>query len=164
MKTTLLAMLCLSVAFPAAAQINVFATVPEWGALAQELGGEKVKVYTATTALQDPHHIEARPSLIARARGADLMVCTGAQLEVGWLPLLQTQSGNARIQLGRPGYFEAANFVAKLEVPQVLDRSLGDVHPAGNPHIHLDPYNIVRVAEALSERLVALDAANGDHY
>jgi zinc/manganese transport system substrate-binding protein len=154
----------LSTATPAAAALYIFACEPEWGALAKELGGDKVAVFTATTALQDPHHIEARPSLIARARNADLMVCTGAELEVGWLPLLLAQSGNARIQLGRPGYFEAASYVATLEVPRALDRSLGDVHPAGNPHIHLDPHNIARVAEALSQRLIALDAANGDTY
>lgn len=154
----------LILAAPAAAALNIFACEPEWGALAKELGGNRVSVFTATTALQDPHHIEARPSLIARARSADLLVCTGAELEVGWLPLLLTQSANARIQLGQPGYFEAASHVATLEVPRVLDRSLGDVHPAGNPHIHLDPHNIARVAEALSQRLIALDAANGDYY
>jgi zinc/manganese transport system substrate-binding protein len=156
--------LALSVATPAAAALNIFACEPEWGSLARELAGDRANVYVATTALQDPHRIEARPSLIARARSADLMVCTGAELEVGWLPLLLTQSGNARIQLGRPGYFEAADHVALLEVPRVLDRSQGDVHPAGNPHIHLDPRNIAYVAEALAQRLVELDPANGDTY
>lgn len=149
---------------PALAALSIFACEPEWGVLAKELGGDKVTVFAATTALQDPHHIEARPSLIARARNADIVVCTGAQLEVGWLPLLLTQSGNARIQPGQPGYFEAAIHVAKLDVPQVLDRSLGDVHPAGNPHIHLDPHNIVKVAEALTQRLAALDPASAEHY
>jgi zinc/manganese transport system substrate-binding protein len=156
--------LALSVATPAAAALNIFACEPEWGSLARELAGDRANVYVATTALQDPHRIEARPSLIARARSADLMVCTGAELEVGWLPLLLTQSGNARIQLGRPGYFEAADHVALLEVPRVLDRSQGDVHPAGNPHIHLDPRNITHVAEALSQRLIELDPANADTY
>jgi hypothetical protein len=91
-----------SVRDPCAAALNVFACEPEWAALVQELGGDKVSVYTATTALQDPHRIEARPSLIARARGADLVVCTGAELEIGWLPLVQSQSGNAKIQTGQP--------------------------------------------------------------
>src|SRR5437762_10531219 len=94
---------------PAYAVLNVFATVPEWGALATELGGDKVSVYTATNALQDPHHIEAKPSLIARARGADLVVATGAELEIGWLPLVTQQAGNPKIQPGKPGYFEAAS-------------------------------------------------------
>src|ERR687896_446135 len=102
MRTAIAALLALF-AGPAIAALNVFACTPEWGALAQELGGERVRVYTATTALQDPHRIEARPSLIARARSADLMVCTGADLEIGWLPLVQSQSGNAKIQPGQPG-------------------------------------------------------------
>jgi zinc/manganese transport system substrate-binding protein len=156
--------LALSVAAPAAAALNIFACEPEWGSLAKELAGDRASVFVATTALQDPHRIEARPSLIARARTADLMVCTGAELEVGWLPLLLSQSGNAKIQLGRPGYFEASDHAALLEVPRVLDRSQGDVHPAGNPHLHLDPRNIAHVAEALSQRLVELDPANGDAY
>src|SRR6187399_1517225 len=126
-------------ALPAAAELNVFATVPEWGALAQELGGDKVKVYTATTALQDPHRIEARPSLIARARGADLVVATGAELEVGWLPLVIQQAANPKIRAGQPGYFEAASFVPLLGKPARLDRAEGDVHPAGDPHIQTDP-------------------------
>jgi zinc/manganese transport system substrate-binding protein len=149
---------------PAQAALKIFACTPEWGALAKELGGDKVDVYNATTALQDPHRIEARPSLIARARSADLVVCTGAQLEIGWLPLVLTQAGNARIQVGQPGYFEASKFVTMLEVPTSVDRSQGDVHPGGNPHIHLDPRNISKIAVALSERMAQLDAAEADTY
>jgi len=149
---------------PAVAALNVFACEPEWGALAKELAGDKASIYVATTAFQDPHRIEARPSLIARARSADLLICTGADLEIGWLPLVQTQSGNPRIQAGQSGHFEAARYAVLIEIPQRLDRSLGDVHPAGNPHLHLDPHNIAKVAEALSQRLIALDAANGDYY
>jgi zinc/manganese transport system substrate-binding protein len=154
----------LAAGMPAAAALNIFACEPEWGALAKELGGDKASIYVATTALQDPHRIEARPSLIARARSADLLVCTGAELEVGWLPLVQTQSGNSRIQSGQPGYFEAARELTLIEIPQRLDRSLGDVHPAGNPHVHLDPRNIQKVAEALAGRLAALDPPNADFY
>jgi len=167
MKTTvkILAVLGLiSVALPVAAALNIFACEPEWGALAQELAGDKASIYSATTALQDPHRVEARPSLIARVRSADMLVCTGAELEIGWLPLLLTQSGNNRIQLGAPGYFEASQHAAKLEIPKLVDRSLGDIHPSGNPHVHLDPRNIARVAEALTERFVQLDPANADAY
>ena len=149
---------------PSFAALKILACEPEWGSLSKELGGDKVDVYTATTALQDPHRIEARPSLIARARNADLMVCTGAELEVGWAPLLLSQSGNPNIQLGRPGYFEAAKQVRLIEVPTALDRSLGDVHPLGNPHLHLDPRNIVTVAHALSERMAEVDPANAGYY
>jgi zinc/manganese transport system substrate-binding protein len=151
------------VALPAAA-LNIFACEPEWGALAQELAGDKASVYSATTALQDPHRVEARPSLIARVRSADLLVCTGAELEIGWLPLLLTQSGNGRIQRGAPGYFEASQYAVKLEIPKLVDRSLGDIHPSGNPHVHLDPRNVARVADALSQRLVQLDPENSDAY
>jgi zinc/manganese transport system substrate-binding protein len=149
---------------PAAAALNILACTPEWGSLSKELGGDKVTVYTATTALQDPHHVEARPSLIARARNADLVVCTGADLEIGWLPLLQSQSGNPKIQAGKPGYFEAAGHVAKLEIPARVDRSLGDIHPQGNPHVHLNPANIARIAAALTERLMRIDPAEAGYY
>src|SRR5204863_1957207 len=128
----------IAICSPAFAALNILACEPEWGALAKEIGGDRVTVYTATTALQDPHRVEARPSLIARARSADLMVCTGAQLEIGWIPLVQTQSGNPKIQAGQPGYFEAASAVSLIEKPAVVDRSMGDVHPQGNPHLHLD--------------------------
>ena len=151
-------------ALPAAAALNVFACEPEWAALAQELGGDKVSVYSATTALQDPHRIEARPSLIARIRSADLLICSGAELEIGWLPLLLTQSGNSKIQLGTPGYLEASQYVTKLEIPKVVDRALGDIHPGGNPHIHTDPRNISKVAAVIEERLAQLDPANAGTY
>jgi len=151
-------------AAPSIAALNIFACEQEWAALAQELAGDKASVYSATTALQDVHKVEARPSLIARVRSADLLICSGSELEVGWLPLLLTQSGNAKIQLGSAGYFEASQFVPKLEIPKVVDRALGDVHPSGNPHVHLDPRNIARVAEALTERFVQLDPANTDIY
>src|SRR6266700_3090965 len=149
---------------PALADLNVFATVPEWGALAQELGGDKVKVYVATNALQDPHHVEAKPSLIARARGADLVVATGAELEIGWLPLVTQQAGNPKVQAGKPGYFEATAFVPMLEKPTRLDRAEGDVHALGNPHIQTDARNIARVAGPLSARLAELDPPNAAYY
>src|SRR6266571_2775549 len=139
-------------AAPALAALNVFSTVPEWGALTEELGGDKVSVYVATNALQDPHHVEAKPSLIARARGADLVVATGAELEIGWLPLVTQQAGNPKVQAGKPGYFETASFVPILDKPSRLDRSEGDVHAAGDPHIQTDPRNIARVAGPLSAR------------
>jgi zinc/manganese transport system substrate-binding protein len=142
----------------------VFACEPEWGALATELGGKLVDVSVATSALQDPHQIQAKPSLIARARNADLVVCTGAELEIGWLPVLLQQSGNAKVQPGQPGNFAAADFVRKLEVPTQLDRSQGDVHAAGNPHIQTDPRNIAAVATALATRLQQVDPANAAEY
>ena len=146
------------------AALNVFATLPEWGALAEELGGDKVKVYVATNALQDAHHVEAKPSLIARARSADLVVATGAELEIGWLPLVTQQAGNPAIRPGKPGYFEAAAYVTLLDKPARLDRAEGDVHPGGDPHIQTDPRNIARVAGPLSARLAELDPGNAAYY
>jgi zinc/manganese transport system substrate-binding protein len=151
-------------ALPAHAALRVFACEPEWGALAQELGGSLVEVSVATSALQDPHHIQAKPSLIARARNADLVVCTGAELEIGWLPVLLQQSGNAKVQPGQPGNFAAADHVRKLDVPSQLDRSQGDVHAAGNPHIQTDPRNIAQVAAALGARLQQVDPAHANEY
>lgn len=148
----------------AQADLKVFATVPEWGALAKEIGGDKVRVYTATNAFQDPHRIEAKPSLLAQARQANLLVAAGADLEIGWLPLVLRDSGNSAIQNGRSGYFEASAFVNRLDVPATLDRAHGDVHAAGNPHTHLDPRNVLKVGEALTARMAELDAANATSY
>src|SRR5215468_7644414 len=113
---------------PASAAIKVLATTPDWAALTTELGGDKVNVYIATSAFQDVHRIDAKPSLVARARSADLVVATGAELEIGWLPVLLQESGNGKIQPGSPGYFEAAPNLKLLEVPSSVDRSMGDIH------------------------------------
>jgi zinc/manganese transport system substrate-binding protein len=157
----LLACLAGGVAHAAA---NVFACEPEWGSLATEIGGDKVSVFSATTGMQDPHRIEARPSLIARMRTANLLICSGADLEVGWLPVLLQSAGNNKIQPGQAGYLLAAEFVPRLDVPTRVDRSMGDIHSAGNPHIHLDPRNIARVAPVLAQRLAAVDPANSAYY
>ncbi|HET8691841.1 MAG TPA: zinc ABC transporter substrate-binding protein [Steroidobacteraceae bacterium] len=159
-----IALLLLSLPLPSQAAIRVLATTADWGALAAELGGDRVDVYTATTAMQDVHRVEARPSLVARARTADLLIANGADLEAGWLPLLLQESGNRRIQRGAPGYFEAASAVKLIEVPTKLDRSMGDIHPYGNPHIQLDPGNVAAVAQALAARLAAVDPAGAADY
>jgi zinc/manganese transport system substrate-binding protein len=164
LRSILILVLGVVASTPVRAELRVFACEPEWQALVQELGGGEVSAVSATTALQDPHRIEARPSLIAQLRRADLAVCTGAGLEAGWLPQLLRTSGNARVQPGQPGYFEAASAVTLLEVPARVDRAEGDVHPDGNPHLHLDPRNIERVAEALSARLIALDPPHAGRY
>ncbi len=160
----ILCIFLLLLASNAHAALNIFACEPEWAALAQELAGDKANIYAATNALQDPHHVEARPSLIARARGAQLVVCTGAELEVGWLPVILRESGNPDIAVGRPGYFEATHYVHMLEIPARLDRAEGDVHAAGNPHIQLDARNYPPIAQALSARLAELDPANAAFY
>jgi zinc/manganese transport system substrate-binding protein len=153
-----------AVTLPAQAALNIFACEPEWAALAQELAGDKASIYAATSALQDPHHVEARPSLIAKARRAQLVVCTGAELEVGWLPVILRESANPDIAAGKPGNFEATHYVHMLEIPGRLDRAEGDVHAAGNPHIQLDARNYLPIAEALAARMSELDPVNAAYY
>jgi zinc/manganese transport system substrate-binding protein len=162
--TVLLAGLMLLASHGARADLRIFACEPEWGALAQDLGGDDVEIYTATTAFQDPHRIEARPSLIAQTRLANLLVCSGAELEIAWLPLLLRQSGNSQIQPGGPGYVEASRLVERLEVPSRVDRSMGDIHPYGNPHVHLNPRYILKIAKVLSARMQQLDPEHAAAY
>jgi zinc/manganese transport system substrate-binding protein len=150
-------------ASPAHAKLRVFACEPEWGSLLQELAGDGIDVDIATSALQDVHQIEAKPSLIAKVRRADLAVCSGAELEAGWLPQLVRQSGNPKLA-GGDGMFFAAAQVKTLQKPAKLDRAAGDVHPQGNPHVQLDPYRVLVVARALDARLAKLDPANAATY
>lgn len=161
---TLCLVAALAIAGPAHAALRILATTADWGALATELGGDKVDVYTATSALQDVHQVDAKPSLVARARNSGLVVANGADLEAGWLPVLLQESGNSKVRPGAPGYFEAAAQVKLLEVPSAVDRSMGDIHAQGNPHLQLDPRNIAAVARALTVRLASVDPANAAYY
>ena len=163
MRRTLFVILALAAPISANA-LDVFACEPEWASLVTELAGDTADVTIATSAYQDPHKLQARPSLIAAARSADIVVCTGADLEIGWLPLLLRRAGNNRIQPGNPGHFLAAEFVRRIEIPKSVDRSQGDVHPQGNPHIHLHPRNIERITEALAKRLAEIDPSNSETY
>lgn len=144
--------------------LSVFACEPEWAALSKEIGGPNVTTFTATTAMQDPHQIQARPSLIARARAADITVCAGSELEVGWLPQIIAQSANRKIAAGSPGSFEATRYITLLERPARVDRSMGDVHAAGNPHIQTDPRNMLPIAKGLAARFAQIDPANAAKY
>ncbi len=146
------------------ADLRVFACEPEWEALAVEIGGHLVKANSATHALQDPHYIQARPSLIARLRRADLLVCSGSNMEIGWLPQLLSKANNPRVRPGNIGYFEASTFVQRLDIPDSVDRAKGDMHPQGNPHVQANPHNILIIAQALAERMALLDPANADLY
>lgn len=152
------------ITLPSYAQLRIFACEPEWASLSNTLGGDWVKVYSATTAQQDVHQIQARPSLIAQIRRANLVVCTGAELEVGWLPLLLKRSANRSVQPGQKGYFMAAEQVERLGIPESIDRSMGDIHAGGNPHVHLDPRRLLVIAEALALRLSALDPGSKVNY
>src|SRR4051794_29998533 len=166
MRKTLIgaALFCGLASTPAYANLGVFACEPEWGALSTEIGGDKGSVYTAPPRAQDPHQIQARPSLIAKARTADITVCEGAELEIGWLPMIIQQSNNSKIAPGQPGAFDATRYVHLLEQPTALDRAQGDIHAAGNPHIQTDPRMILAVSKALAQRFAQLDPANAATY
>lgn len=156
MRIKLLVCLLAVLMSPGARAMAVFACEPEWASLVRALWPQ-ARVHVATTHLQDPHHIEARPSLIAQLRGADLAVCTGAALESGWLPMLQSRAGNASIQEGQPGMFYAADHVALIDpFKGVKTPFAGDVHLEGNPHLHADPHRLIKVSQALAARMAAL--------
>lgn len=146
------------------AEVRVFACEAEWAALADEIGGDLVDAFSATTALQDPHYIQARPSLIAKVRRADLVICSGAQLEIGWLPALLQKANNRRVMPGSDGYMEASSFVLRVDATANVDRAKGDIHPQGNPHIQVNPHNITSVARALAARLSKINPVNTKRY
>ncbi|MBI3441699.1 MAG: zinc ABC transporter substrate-binding protein [Proteobacteria bacterium] len=152
--------------FPAMAkaEINIFACEPEWAALAKEIGKDNVSVTAATRGTEDPHHVRAKPSLLAAMRKANVVFCTGAGLEAGWMPVLMQQAAGAAVQNGAVGNFMASDYIALMDKPQRVDRSMGDVHPEGNPHIQTDPRNILVVGKAFTERLSQLDAAHASAY
>lgn len=154
-------MLCISSLSTAA--LNVFTCEPEWAALTREIGADRVTTTTAISADQDPHQVQARPSLISAVRQADLVFCNGAELEIGWLPVLLSRAANPKVQRA-PGLLYAADQVTLIEKSDSVDRAHGDVHAAGNPHLHLDPYRIASVARALAERLATLDPEGRSSY
>lgn len=156
--------LALATCTPAFADINAFACEPHWASLLAEVGGGHVNVTTASGAFNDPHFIQARPSLISAVRKADLVVCNGADLEVGWLPVLMQQGARASVQPGQPGFLDASQSVQMLQVPASVDRAQGDIHPYGNPHFQTDPRNIGLVAAELAKRLAQLDPSNAADY
>jgi zinc/manganese transport system substrate-binding protein len=162
-KVYFAALLLFGLVAPAAQALEVFACEPEWGSLVHELAGDAVQVNVGTSALQDVHVIEAKPSLIAKVRRADLIVCSGADLEIGWLPQLIRQAGNPKVASGA-GYFLASDQITTLEKPTSLDRSEGDIHAQGNPHFQLDPYRVLVIAKALDARLAQLDPAHAADF
>lgn len=143
--------------------LMVFACEPEWAALASTIGGDRVEIFAATTAKQDPHYVRAKPSLLAKIRRSDLLFCTGADLEVGWLPVL-IQRAPQTLQPGQIGYLMATDYVTLLDQNRIVDRSQGDIHPHGNPHIHPNPNHVLTVAAELNQRLQIIDSENKSHY
>ena len=158
------ALVLMLMSFASQADIRIFACEPEWAMLATEIGQDKADTYSATTALQDPHYIQARPSLIAKVRRADLVICSGAELEIGWLPVLLQKANNRNVMPGTPGYFDASSLVERFDATENVDRAGGDIHPLGNPHVQTNPHNIAQIAAALAQRMGELDGDNAAVY
>ena len=148
----------------AEARLNVVTTLPWIGSLAKELGKDRVSVTSLVKLNQDPHMLEAKPSMILAARKADIIMYNGLDLEIGYLPLILESSKNPAIMPGRPGNCDCSRFVRVIEKPATADRSMGDVHPLGNPHYHFSPGNVLKVAEGMAAALADLDQANADFY
>ena len=140
--------------------LKVVATVPELGSLAREIGGDQVDVTVIAKGTEDPHFVEARPSFVKAVNQADVFIQMGLDMEVGWAPVLLQQARNPQVQPGRPGFIDAAKVVSPLGVPTgPIDRSLGDVHPSGNPHYLLDPLRGLQVARHLRDQFTVLRPA-----
>jgi zinc/manganese transport system substrate-binding protein len=147
------------------AKLNVVASLPDFGAIAQEIGGDKVKVTSIARGTEDPHFVDARPSFIRVLNQADLLLEGGAELEIGWLPPLVNGARNGKILTDASGHLILSRGVRLLEVPAgPIDRSMGDVHPFGNPHYWLDPANGKIIAAEIAAGLAAVDAANAAYY
>jgi zinc/manganese transport system substrate-binding protein len=148
-----------------AKKLTVVTATTDMAALAQEVGGDRISVESIAKGYQDPHFVEAKPSFLLKLRQADLLIVVGLQLEIGWLPPLITQSGNARVQVGANGYLDASQFAEILDIPTgTVTRAMGDVHPLGNPHYWLDPDNGRRIAKGIAAKLGELDPADTGYF
>jgi zinc/manganese transport system substrate-binding protein len=156
--------LLLCAASPAAAKLNVIATTPDLGAIAKEVGGDRVDITTLAKPTEDPHFVDAKPSFIVRLNRADALIEGGAELEMGWLPPLLDGARNPKLAAGQPGRIACAKGLAMLEVPSTLDRSRGDLHAAGNPHYTTDPANARTIAQTIADAFSQLDSKSADYY
>ncbi len=165
MKKILL-ILCtiLACAVSANAKLNVVATLPDFGSLAREIGGDKVDVVVLAKATEDPHFVDARPSFVVSMRNADVLIDGGAELEIGWLPPLLQNARNPKIEVGKPGRVEASAGVRLMNVPTNVTRAAGDVHALGNPHFTVDPIIAKAIAQHIAQSFSTLDAANAAVY
>jgi zinc/manganese transport system substrate-binding protein len=149
----------------ARAELKVVASLPDFGAIAEAIGGKAVDVTTIARGSEDPHFVDARPSFVRVLNKADLLIEGGADLEAGWLPTLVTAARNAKIQGTGKGHLVLSRFVKLIDVPTApVDRSMGDVHPTGNPHYWLDPRNGKIIAEKIAATLSELDPKNAETY
>lgn len=156
--------LAVGLSFTAHAKLNVVATTPDFAAVAKAVGGDRIEVTALAKPTEDPHFVDAKPSLILKLNKADVLIEGGAELEIGWLPALLQGVRNPRIAIGAPGRVRASEAVELLEVPTTLDRSQGDLHAMGNPHFMTDPVNAVLVARRIADALCKLDTASAEVY
>ena len=148
---------------PHALALNIFVCEPEWKAFLASHAPDAT-IYSATTAKQDPHYVQARPSLIAKMRQADMAMCSGAELEVGWLPMLQSRSSNSAVQNGKDSMIYATDFVRMLDTHDHVDRSMGDIHAHGNPHVQFAANDMIPLSRAITKRLQTIDPSNAQTY
>ncbi len=154
----------LAAAIPAKAKLNVVATLPDFGSLAREIGGDKVAVTVLAKPTEDPHFVDARPSFVVSLRNADVLIDGGAELELGWLPPLLQNARNPKIEIGKPGRVVAAQGIRLMNVPTNVTRAAGDVHALGNPHFMTDPIIAKAVALHIAQSFSAVDPANAAFY
>src|SRR6476620_2123956 len=163
-KTLALAFLCLPWAFTAQAKINVVATLPDFGAIAREIGGDNVSVTVLAKTTEDPHFVDARPSFVVELRNADVLIDGGAELELGWLPPLLQNARNSKLDIGKPGRVQASQGVRLMDVPTNVTRAAGYVHALGNPHFMVDPIVAKVVAQHIAQSFAAVDPPNAGFY
>jgi zinc/manganese transport system substrate-binding protein len=147
-----------------AGKLQVATTYPYIASIVQQVGGDRINVQALARGDWDPHVIVPKPSYIAKLRAADLLIMSGAQLEIGWLPPLMNQANNPKIDVGSSGLLDLSRFVQLIEVPMGVSRAQGDIHPEGNPHFYLDPNNIPILSKAIAERLAELDPSGESDY
>lgn len=165
MKRIMLSIFLSCISLPLYAEkLHVATTYPYIASIVQQIGAEKVNVHALADGDWDPHVVVPKPSYIARLRAADLLIMSGAQLEIGWLPPLMNQANNPKVNVGSKGLLDLSRFVQLIEVPVGVSRAQGDIHPEGNPHFYLDPYNIPVLSKAIAERLAELDPAGASDY
>lgn len=162
-KSTLFVTVSAALLSAPALALNIFVCEPEWKALLAA-HAPKATIYSATTAQQDPHYVQARPSLIAKMRQADMAMCSGAELEIGWLPMLQARSSNPAVQNNKQSMLYASEIVSMLDTHHHVDRSMGDIHAYGNPHVQFAANDMIRISRVVSKRLESIDPANGFSY
>lgn len=163
-KLAAVALLYLAPVFTAQAKINVVATLPDFGSLAREIGGDNAEVTVLAKATEDPHFVDARPSFVVKLRQADVLISGGAELEIGWLPPLLQNARNPKIEIGRPGRVEASEGIRLMNVPASVTRAAGDVHALGNPHFMVDPIIAKAVAQHIANTFAAVDPAHAADY